>query len=150
MLRPLPAAAITLRIAKGPRAKQKMLTLRGAMLREITPRQHLCTDIDGFSLRAAVRVEAHDRKRPEQLCRYITRPALSDEQVQINAGGHVQLELNTPWRDGTTPLVSSPIEFTQLLAAPAPRPFNVLCLACAVAAAHARTRTCSAVRSACS
>jgi hypothetical protein len=30
-------------------------------------------------LHAAVRVEAHDRKRREQLCRYITRPALSDE-----------------------------------------------------------------------
>jgi len=30
-----------------------------------------------------VRVEAHDRKRLERLCRYITRPALSDERVQI-------------------------------------------------------------------
>jgi len=36
-----------------------------------------------FSLHAAVRVEAHDRKRLERLCRYITRPALSDERVQI-------------------------------------------------------------------
>ena len=41
--------------------------------------------IDGFSLHAAVRVEAHDRKRLEQLCRYITRPPLSDERVQLNA-----------------------------------------------------------------
>ena len=31
---------------------------------------------------APVRVEAHDRKRLEQLCRYITRPALSDERDQ--------------------------------------------------------------------
>jgi hypothetical protein len=31
---------------------------------------------------------------------YITRPALSDERVQINAAGHVQLKLKTPWRDG--------------------------------------------------
>ena len=34
---------------------------------------------------AAVRVEAHDRKRLEHLCRQITRPALSDERVQLNA-----------------------------------------------------------------
>jgi len=34
-----------------------------------------------------VRVEAHDRKRLEQLCRTITRPALSDERVQLNAAG---------------------------------------------------------------
>ncbi len=75
-LRPLQAAAITYRIAFGPRAGQKVLTLRGAMPREAAARQPLCADIDGFSLHAAVRVEAHDRKRLEQLCRYITRPAL--------------------------------------------------------------------------
>ncbi|MFM1855253.1 MAG: hypothetical protein RLZ83_562, partial [Pseudomonadota bacterium] len=70
-LRPLQAAAVTYRIAFGPRAGQKVLTLRGAMPREATARQRLCADIDGFSLHAGVRVEAHDRKRLEQLCRYI-------------------------------------------------------------------------------
>ena len=56
-LRPLQAAAaITYRIAFGPRAGQKMPTLRGAMPREGTARQPLCADIDGFSLHAAVRV----------------------------------------------------------------------------------------------
>ena len=74
-LRPLQTAAITYRIAFGPRAGQKVLTLRGAMPREDRARQPLCADIDGFSLHAAVRVEAHDRKRLEQLCRYVTRPA---------------------------------------------------------------------------
>jgi DNA-binding transcriptional LysR family regulator len=34
-----------------------------------------------------VRVEAHDRKRLEQLCRYITRPALSDEHLLISPRG---------------------------------------------------------------
>ncbi|MEI6027851.1 MAG: transposase, partial [Betaproteobacteria bacterium] len=58
-----------------------MLTLRGAMPREDRARQPLCADIDGFSLHAGVRVEAPDRKRLEQLCRYITRPALSYEYV---------------------------------------------------------------------
>jgi hypothetical protein len=100
-LRPLQAAAVTYRIAFGPRAGQKVLTLRGATPREATARQPLCADIDGFSLHAAVRVEAHDRKRLEQLCRYITRPALSDERVQLNAAGQVELKLKTQWRDGT-------------------------------------------------
>jgi hypothetical protein len=40
-LRPLQAAAITYRIAFGPRAGQKVLTLRGAMAREL-----LCSDIE--------------------------------------------------------------------------------------------------------
>ena len=116
-LRPLQVAAITYRIAFGPRAGQKVLTLRGAMARFGLARELLCSDIDGFSLHAAVRVEAHERKRLEQLCRYITRPALADERVQLNAAGQVELKLKTPWRDGTTHLVMSPLEFMQRLAA---------------------------------
>ena len=92
------------------------------MPREGTARQPLCADIDGFSLHAAVRVESHDRKRLEQLCRNITRPALSDERVQLNAAGQVELKLKTPWRDGTTNLVMSPLEFMQRLATLVPRP----------------------------
>jgi hypothetical protein len=34
----------------------------------------------------------------------------------------VELELKTPWRDGTTHLVMSPLEFMQRLAALVPRP----------------------------
>jgi len=112
-LRPLQAAAVAYRIAFGPRAGQKVLTLRGGMPREDRARQPLCADIDGFSLHAAVRVQAHDRKRLEQLCRYVTRPSLSDERVQLNAAGQVELKLKTAWRDGTTHLVMSPLEFTQ-------------------------------------
>jgi hypothetical protein len=90
--------------------------------REGEARQPLCADIDGFSLHAAVRVKAHDRKRLEQLCRYITRPALPDERVHLNAAGQVELKLKTPWRDGTTHLVMSPLEFMQRLATLVPRP----------------------------
>jgi len=45
--RPLQAATVTYRIAFGPRAEQKVLTLRGAMPGETTARQPLCADIDG-------------------------------------------------------------------------------------------------------
>ena len=81
-LRPLQAAAVTYRIAFGARAGQKVLTLRGAMPREVNARQPLCADLDGFSLHAAVAIEAHERKRLEGLCRTITRPALSDERIR--------------------------------------------------------------------
>ena len=64
-----------------------------------------------------MRVEANDRRRLEQLCRYIAQPALSDERVQFSAAGRVQLKLKTPWRDRTTHLVKIPPEFTQRLAA---------------------------------
>jgi hypothetical protein len=81
------------------------------MPRDADFKQHLCADIDGFSLHEAVRCGADDRQALEQPCRYITRPAPANERVQTNAAGHVVLKLKTPWRDGTTPLVMSPLEF---------------------------------------
>jgi hypothetical protein len=112
-LRPLQAAAITYRIALGPGTGHKVLTLRGAMARERMAGELLCSDIDGFCVHAAMRVEAHERKRLQQLCSYITRPALSDERVQLNAAGQVELKLKTPWCDVTAHLVMSPLELLQ-------------------------------------
>ena len=82
----------------------------------------LCADLQGFSPHAAVHGDADDRQALEQLCRYITRPALSDERVQLNAAGQVKLKPKTPWRDGTTHLAMSPLEFMQRLVTLAPRP----------------------------
>jgi hypothetical protein len=42
--------------------------------------------------------------------------------VQLNAAGQVELKLKTPWRDGTTHLVRTPLEFMQRLAELVPRP----------------------------
>ena len=57
------------------------------MPRETDFKQTLCADMQGFSLHAAVRCGADDRPALEQLCRTITRPALANERVQINAAG---------------------------------------------------------------
>lgn len=102
--------------SSGPkRAGQKVLTLRGAMPCEGTTGQPLCADIDGFSLHAAVGVEANDCKQLEQLCRSITRPALYDARVQSIAAVQVELKLMTLWRDGFMHRVMNPLEFMQRL-----------------------------------
>ncbi len=69
-----------------------------------------------------MRVKAHDRNQHEQLCRYITRPALSDEWVQLTVAGQVALKLKTPRRDGTRHRVIRPLESMQRLAALVPPP----------------------------
>ncbi len=56
---------------------------------------------------------------PDCLC---PGSALANERVQTNAAGQVVLKLKSPWRDGTTHLVMSPLEFMQRLAALVPRP----------------------------
>ena len=73
-------------------------------------------------MHAAVRCGAEDRPALAQLRPHITRPALANERVHTNAAGQVVLKLKTPWRDGTTHLVMSPLEFMQRLAALVPRP----------------------------
>ncbi len=87
------------------------------MLRDTAFTPTLCADVQRFSLHAAVRWDAHERQRLAQPCRTIKRPALANERVQCNAAGQVVLKLKSPWRDGTTPIVMSPLEFMQRLAA---------------------------------
>ena len=76
----------------------------------------------GFSLHAAVRWGADQRKELEHLCRYITRPAIANERLKRNRAGQVVLQLKSAFKDGTTHIVMSPLEFMQRLAALVPRP----------------------------
>jgi Putative transposase len=69
-----------------------------------------------------VRCAAEDRNGIEQLCRYITRPAIANERLAINREGNVVLKLKTPWRNGATHIMLTPMEFMQRLAALVPRP----------------------------
>ena len=52
----------------------------------------------------------------------ITRPAIANEPLSVNHAGQVVLELKTPYRDATSHLVISPLQFMQRLAALVPRP----------------------------
>ena len=53
---------------------------------------------------------------------------LADERVKNNAAEQVALKFKTAWRDGTTRLVMSPMQFMQRLAAlvPTPMPMPML------------------------
>ncbi|MGH8472943.1 MAG: transposase, partial [Gammaproteobacteria bacterium] len=121
-LGPLQAAACTYRIAFGPRAGQKVLSLQTVPTQGPPPASVRCVSEQGFSLHAEVRCAAHQRKKLEHLCRYITRPAVANERLTLNRAGQVVLTLKTPYRDGTTHIVMSPLEFMQRLAALVPRP----------------------------
>ena len=125
-LAPLHSAACTYRIALGPRAGQKVLTLRdhslGISSQEARQAPHGCVSAQGFSLHADVHCGPHQRHTLERLCRYITRPALGHKRLRRTRAGEVVLQLKTPYRDGTTHLVMAPLEFMQRLAALVPRP----------------------------
>ena len=64
----------------------------------------------------------HQRKKLERLCRYITRPAIAERRLSLANNGNVVIALKTPYDDGTTHVVLSPMEFMGRLAALVPRP----------------------------
>ena len=67
----------TYRIALGPRAGQKVLSLQSLPSRARQSDSDLRVNAHGFSLHAALRWRADQRKELEQLCRYISRPAIA-------------------------------------------------------------------------
>ena len=84
--------------------------------------RELCADLDGFSLHAAVKIDAGETSRLEHLCRYITRPALSNKRLSLAPDGRVVHELRAPFRDGTTHFIFEPLAFIERLAALVPPP----------------------------
>ena len=139
-LAPLQAASCTYRIAFGPRAGRKALSWQYAASRAAPMPQQLCANAHGFSLHAGVRCTADQRQALEHLCRYVTRPAIAIERLSVNRAGQVVLKLKTPYRDGTSHFVMSPLEFMQSLAALVPRPRLHLIRFHGVLAPHARLR----------
>jgi len=65
---------------------------------------------------------------------------IANERVSVNHAGQVMLKLKTPYRDGTSHIVMSPLEFMQRLAALVPRPRLHLIRFHGVLAPHARLR----------
>jgi hypothetical protein len=78
--------------------------------------------VGGFSLHAGVAAQAHESRKLERLCRYITRPAIAERRLSISPQGRVRYELKTPWRNGTTHVEFEPIDFIAKLAALVPPP----------------------------
>ena len=74
----LQVASCIYRIALGPRAGQQVLSLRTVAGRDEKNTTDLCAAAQGFSLHAALRCGAHQRKELERLCRTITRPAIAN------------------------------------------------------------------------
>ena len=122
-LQSLAGASISYRLAFGPNAGKKALTLK-TMPATFEPGHHdeQVSQRAGFSLHAGVACKAGQGKKRERLCRYITRPAIAEQRLSLANDGSVIVELKSPHSDGTTHIVLSPMEFIGRLVALVPKP----------------------------
>ena len=113
--------SITYRIAMGPQTGRKVFTLQTLPACDPEDPDTLGKSA-GFSLHAGVAAKARERDKLERLCRYITRPAVSEKRPSLTARGKVRYELKTPYSDGTTHVIFEPLDFIARLAALVPKP----------------------------
>ncbi|MFA5679700.1 MAG: IS91 family transposase, partial [Pseudomonas sp.] len=118
---PLLGHSITYRIAVGPQAGRKVFTLQTLPASD-EPVDGGAGKVAGFSLHAGVAARADERKKLERLCRYISRPAVSEKRLSLTPNGNVRYQLKTPYRDGTTHVIFEPLDFIARLAALVPKP----------------------------
>jgi hypothetical protein len=123
LLAQVQGASVRGRVATGPRAGQRVLRLGSDPTAPLVttggPRQ---THIEGFDLHANVAVRAGENERLEHLCRYILRPLVAQDALELTPDGKVLLRLRRPWCDGTRAICFEPSEFLEKLAAMIPRP----------------------------
>jgi hypothetical protein len=131
--------SITYRVAVGPRAGQKVFSLQTVAARADESRRGVA-QYAGFSLHAGIGVEADQRAKLERLTRYVSRPPVSVERLDLTTQGQVRYCLKTAYRDGTTHIVLEPLDFIARLAALVPPPRVHLTRFHGVFAAHAALR----------
>jgi hypothetical protein len=84
-------------------------------------------EVRGVNVHAKQTVHGNDRRGIERLARYLMRPPLSNERLEKRDDGRYELELKSPWRDGTRAFVFEPHELiARLVAAVFPPRFHVL------------------------
>jgi hypothetical protein len=113
---------VSYRIAIGSQQGCKVFTLQTILSWEEGDRFTRVPKASGFSLHGGVAAQAWERSKLERLCRYITRPAVSEKRLSLTPSGNIRYQLKTPYNDVTTHVIFEPLDFIAKLAALVPKP----------------------------
>jgi ribosomal protein S27E len=86
--------SVSYRIAIGPQQGRKIFTLQTIPAWEEDDRFAQVAKVAGFSLHAGVAAQAWERQKLERLCRYITRPAVSEKRLSLTPSGNIRYDVN--------------------------------------------------------
>jgi len=103
--------SINYRISIGPQKGKKIFSLQTLppIMEEI--QNKVVGNIAGFSLHAGVYAKSNQRDKLERLCRYISRPPVSEHRLSLTEQGNIRYELKTPYCNGTTHMIFEPLDF---------------------------------------
>jgi hypothetical protein len=88
------------RIAMGPQQGRKVFTLQTLPSWEEVERFAQVAKELGFSLHAVVAAQEWERSKLERLCRYITRPVVSEKRLSMTGSGNIWYQLKRPYSAG--------------------------------------------------
>jgi hypothetical protein len=114
--------SVSYRIAVGPQQGRKVFILQTLSAVEKDDRYAQVAKEAGFSLHAGVAAQAWERDKLERLCRYISRPTVSEKRLSLTSAGNIRYQLKTPYSDGTTHVIFNPLDFISKLASLVPKP----------------------------
>jgi hypothetical protein len=86
--------SVSYRVAIGPQQGRKVFTLQTIPAWEEDDRFAQVAKMAGFSLHAGVAAEAWERQKLERLCRYISRPAVSEKRLSVTPSGNIRYDVN--------------------------------------------------------
>ena len=103
----------------GPQWLRGLAPLAPSALRFDKP---LCATLDGFSLHAATHAGALDAEGREALLRYVLRPPLAQDRLEVRPDGLVRIALKRAYSDGTVAVDMDPLSLLCRLATSVPPP----------------------------
>ena len=124
----------------GDRAGLPSLRLVGEPPATSPSRRGVAVQHQGFSLHVGDQIDGRDRKRLEQLIRYVARPPIATDRLRMRPDGDLVYTLKTPWSDGTHAVSMSPLDLIARLCALVPPPRFHTVRYHGVLAAHAALR----------
>jgi len=93
------------------------------------------------NLHARQCVDGRDRPQLERLCRYITRPPLAQDRLELRPDGKLELTLKNVWKDGTRAILLPPRDLIIRLIAAIPPPRFHLVRFFGVFSSHSKFRS---------
>ena len=94
---------------------------RPVRLRETTPSEALA-EVGGVNVHAKVVIDGRDRPRLERLCRYIARPPLAQDRLELHHDGRLRYTFKRAWKDGTHAVLLDPLDLIARLCTLVPPP----------------------------